>query len=164
MEQGTIVKINAIQKSHHLGDLDLYKDGKHFRVNNKNQTVLVDPVLIDPALRIMTAQQLIGFQKHGYVQIGQCNDGSYTLRAKVRGDGGGVWGAALGFWVGKTAVYLVGHGTIAVIAGAVGLVSGPAGLVVGQALESTFAAPIEAASNVVACGTAIATGTATGPV
>lgn len=73
-------------------------------------------------------------------------------------------GASVGFFSGKAAVHVVGHGTIALISGTIGLFCPPVGTAVGIALEGVLAVPIEVASNTVGVATGIALGTATGPV
>lgn len=72
----------------------------------------------------------------------------------------GLKGASSGFWLGKFAVNFVGHGTMAIIAAC----TGPAAPVTMAALEATFLAPLEAASNLGGLAVGMTLAVATGPV
>lgn len=156
---------SSISAPNNLGNVFLMHVNNNYFVIHNGTKHAVQNAWVDPNLRNLNTLQVASYLKKGnLINISQANDGSFSLQGHVRVRGGGAGGATVGFWGGKLAVYAVGHGAIALIAGGVGLVSGPAGYVVGQALESTFAAPIEILSNTVAVGTSIALATITGPV
>lgn len=123
------------------------------------------PQDLDSSLRKMNAKIFSKFLENGgYVQINK-NKNNYKVTSHLRLRGGGVGGATAGFWTGKFAVHLAFHGSVAVVAGAASIIGTPAaGIAVAAALESTFGGPVEVASNIVGTASAIAAGTATGPV
>ena len=109
----------------------------------------------------MNSGQLEKFQKTaGYLVAKRLSNGEYKLNAHVNGDGGGLFGADVGFFAGKLAVHFIAHSAI-LIAGAC---TGPAAPATIASLELTFMPFIESTSNVVGIGSAIVVGTATGPV
>lgn len=161
---------NALEKSpsllvpHKLGHVKvMHSDNDGFTVLGNGRISSVQNCFMDKELRNINKEQLIKFSEVGYLSLDQMSDGNYTLKHHIRLNGGGVIGANVGFWGGKALVYAVGHGTITAISGTVGFFCPPAGPVVHSTLEYTFAAPIEAASNVVAVAGALTLGTLTGP-
>lgn len=117
---------------------------------------------LDQSLRNISSDNIKRFlsELDGFVRVQKDETGDFHLESFMRLRGGGIFGANAGFYIGKFAVYFVAHGTIAIISAC----TGPAAGVTYAALEGTFAAPIEAASNVVGLGTGIAAAAATGPV
>jgi hypothetical protein len=159
--QNEMTQVDSVVAPKALGEIALYHSNKNgFIIKRNNEEHPINNAWLDPDLRTFKKDQLESFQKVGYFQVKQLDNGEFKLLAHVRGNGGGVGGATAGFWVGRTAVYLVAYGTIYAIAAA----SGPAAPAVGAALTAAWGPGIEAASNVVACGTAIAGATITGPV
>jgi len=87
-------------------------------------------------------------------------DGEFSLQAKGRVNGGGPIGAAIGVFLGKAAVSVVGHGSLLLISG----LTGPAAPYTFFALEACLGHQIEIASMAGAVAGGIALGVATGPV
>jgi hypothetical protein len=143
-----------------LGDLELYRGKKGFYVHKNDQKYHVKKYFTDPIVRDMSKKQLVSFLKQGYLSVNRMDDGEYLLKAKMRLNGGGPIGAAIGVFLGKAAVSIVGHGAIQIV----GILSGPAYFPVVIALESCLGAQIEAASLAGAVAGGIALGVATGPV
>jgi hypothetical protein len=144
-----------------LGSLELYHhDKKGFVVRQDDKKYIVKKYFTDSMVRDITKKQLKSFLEAGYFSINQMEDGQFSLKAKGRVNGGGALGAAIGAFLGKAAVSVVGHGAIQIVA----LCTGPAYLPTVFALESCFGAQIEAASIQGAIAGGIALGVATGPV
>jgi len=143
-----------------LGNLDLYHSKKGFYVREDDKKHTIKKYYTDPVVRNMTKTELKSFLTAGYLSINQMNDGEYSLKANGRLVGGGALGASIGAFLGKAAVYVVGHGAIQIVA----ILTGPAYPVTVLALEGCFAVPIEAASMAGAIAGGIALGVATGPV
>ncbi|HEX2977886.1 MAG TPA: hypothetical protein VHO47_02090 [Candidatus Babeliales bacterium] len=159
MNQQQTIKLSLLA-SHKLGAVQLEKDDKGFHILQNGKKTPVNSYDVDPLLRKMNCDQLKAFQKHGYVTGKKLSNGEYTIKAHVRGKGGGIGGASAGFYLGKFSVYFVGHGAILIAAAC----TGPAFPVTFKALELTLSPAIEAASNTVAIGCGVIGGTATGPV
>lgn len=143
-----------------LGDLDLYHGKKGFYIRHDDKKHIVQKYFTDKMVRNMDKKQLQAFLVTGKLAINQMDDGEYSLKAKLPLNGGGVFGASVGAFLGKAAVYVVGHGAIQIVA----LCTGPAYPVTLLALEGCFAVSIEAASMAGAVAGGIALGVATGPV
>jgi hypothetical protein len=158
MEDSSIIKINAIQKSHRLGDVSLYKDREGFHIVHQNKISTANPALIDPILNKMTPKQLINFQKHGYIDITQTNDGSYALRAKVRGNGGGPATANFFYWLTKSVAY---GGIIAATGTAMVATGGAAAAAVGVGTVTGSMAGGAAGGAAIAYASGTVTGLAT---
>jgi hypothetical protein len=133
-------------------------------VDDAGQVHHIQRAHVDPLLRIMTCEQLQEASEFIAVNPVMMDNGEYYLHAHVRGNGGGAVGASVGFWVGKSLVYV---GTIGVL-NMVGLVATPAtgGLsaVATGTAGAVIAAPVEIASNSVGIGFAVLFGTLTGPI
>ncbi len=150
-----------------LGTISLHHDESGFKVvKNATQIIPVQSAYMDKELRGISNDKLKKMIKMGvYLAVNQSCDGEeYLLKLKGRLKGGGAWGATIGFFAGKMAVSVVGHGAIALVSAGVGIFCPPVGVAVGIALESALAVPIESASVVVGCGTAIGLAVATGPI
>jgi hypothetical protein len=110
--------------------------------------------------RKMDLKNMVKYSIFNKFRIEQNSNGDYIVRPVIELKGGGIGGANVGFFAGKFAVHFVAHSVIAVVSLATGPAAGPTAL----SLEATFMPWIESTSNIVACGTAILVGTATGPV
>lgn len=161
MEESSFIKIkpSSLMASQSLGNIEVFHDHDGFHVMKDNECHDVKNYFVDPLLRKANKKTLKKFQKVGYLSVKQMSDGEFSLSAKTRGLGGGVGGATAGFWFGKALVYTVVYGGLYVVTLPIGSAANP----VVSALAISLAAPIEAASNVVAVGTAIVGGTLTGP-
>ena len=143
-----------------FGEMMLYHSDKGFRIYQNDKKYKIDKLFTDARVRNASREELHSFLKNGYLVINRTNTGEFTLRANERLVGGGVIGAAIGAFLGKAAVSVVGHGTILII----GALTGPAAPVTIIALESVFGAAIESASMAGAVAGGVALGVATGPV
>ena len=156
-----VIDHRSVHMPHSLQDAQLYHSkNKGFVVIQHAKKHVIDPMLMDKTSRNMDQQGLKNFLVRGYFAVNQTNDGSFTLRALPREEGGGVLGAVIGAFVGKMAVSVVGHGTLLIIAG----LTGPAAPATYLALESAFGAQIELASVKGAIAGGMIGGVATGPV
>ena len=140
----------------------IIRDENGFRVFDGQQEQAVKPHFVDPLLKRMSPEQLKIFVEQGNrIRAIRLSNGEHRLLAMIPGKGGGLFGASLGFWIGKGTIEVLGHGTIAVISFCAGPIAGPG---VAAGLEATFAPVIEATSNAVGLGLGLAGGVATGPV
>lgn len=152
--------IKQIFVPNHLGLLELYHGKNGFYVRQDDKKYEVKKYFTDPLVRDVSEKQLKNFLKNGYISLNQMNDGEFSLKAKGRVNGGGALGASIGAFLGKAAVYVVGHGAIQLIS----ICTGPAYPVTLLALTGCFAIPIETASMAGAVAGGIILGVATGPV
>ncbi|HSC25229.1 MAG TPA: hypothetical protein VLB80_03385 [Candidatus Babeliales bacterium] len=144
-----------------LGDVKIYHNQKDFYVKNNHIKYPIKSCFVDKEVRKIDKEQLKEFLANGgYLSLNERSDGSYSLNANKRLPGGGVLGASIGAFLGKAAVYVVGHGAIQIV----GVLTGPLYPVTVLALEGCLAVPIEAASMAGAVAGGIALGVATGPV
>lgn len=143
-------------------DLKVLHLTNQFLVSEGDRLTLVKDHNIDTSIRNISSINLKRFlaEYDGYVRIQKDDEGDFHLESFCRLKGGGILGANVGWYVGKFAVYGVSYGALGLVAAC----TGPGFKVVFPALIKTFAAPIEYASNVAACGTAIASAAATGAV
>ncbi len=170
MEELSSGKLTQIKKSslfatHDVGEIDLFHNDKGFHVVHNDEVHSIDKLSVDPVLRTLKHKQLKKFQKIGYIQVKKNNHNEFSLVSKVRGNGGGAGGATAGFWAGKWVTHAVAQTVYALAATGTTIVTGgnlAAGAVVWASLQSTFALPVEAASNVIGCAAGIAGGAATG--
>ena len=147
-----------------MGPVSVIHANDRFNVIQGGKIHEVQPAWVDKELRGMTAEQVAKYIKHGnMLKVQKADNGEFSIRAHNRVRGGGVGGATIGAFLGKAAVSVVGHGTIAIIAGTVGLFNPPAGWAVAAALESTCGPAIEAASIKGAIAGGILGGVASGP-
>lgn len=135
---------------HHDGNFHLIQEGKHSKIPFENVKGFKEK---------LTPVQFKAFLKNGgYLWLSKNDQDDYFVEAKVRGLGGGVGGANVGFYTGKFLTHFVGHGAIQLAA----ICTGPAYWATVVSLEATFGPTIEATSNVVGLGTGILGGVATG--
>ncbi len=154
------IKDSSIFSPKELGLVSLTHDDSGFYVMHNGVKRSVKSHNVDKDLRNRPSNKIEKFLEHGYISVNKMSDGDFTLNSKIRGNGGGYFGAVAGCYIGKFAVHFVGHGTIAIVS----MATGPAALVTAASLEATFLPWIEATSNVAAIGVGVALGTATGPV
>ena len=105
------------------------------------------------------------FSPDSRVFLSKNSEDEYVIHFSPLLKGGGGGGAVLGFWVGKIAVYTVGHGFIVVSSVAAGVATlNPATTAAAFVqLELALGAEIEAASQVGAMAVGILGGVASGP-
>lgn len=160
---GMQVSTQAVEQEKAQMIIDISDEG--LKISNGELICFVKKHWIDPQIRNMSNEQLEAFIQHNnYIAIKKMSNGEWIARAFVRGNGGGVIGAQVGFWGAKGAVHAIGHGSIWLIAGGVGMINPFAGAATGYFLEGTLGWAIEGASNIAGISAGIALATATGPV
>jgi len=156
---------SKVHVSHQQGQVDLFHGLKDFFVKKEGKVSKVERYFVDKKIRKINTEKLKGFLRHNYLTVNQMSDGEYSVKAHVRGLGGGLAGASVGAQVGKGAAYvffIVGAG---IVTSPVELVGGPgAHTVAAAALLATYSVPIEAATNVVAVAGGLLGAIFTGPV
>ena len=164
METAIQIKPSSLFSRTDVGEFELYHSDNGFTILQDGKEFAIEQHAMDPVLRKMNTKQVEKFQNRGYIQVKKNDQNQFSLTSQVRARGGGLGGAYTGLWLGKLAVHAVAQTTYAIAAGLTFLVCPPAAPVVYYSLQSTFAIPVETASNVVACAAGIAGGAATGPV
>lgn len=154
------IEPSSVFVPHQLGSVELYHGKKGFSVRQDDKKYHIKKYFTDPIIRNVNKEQLKAFLKAGYLSLNQMDDGEFSLKAKMRLNGGGPIGAAIGVFLGKAAVSVIGHGAILVISG----LTGPAAPYTFFALEACLAPVIESTSMAGAVAGGIALGVATGPV
>lgn len=148
--------LDGLKLSHSQGQFNVSHAGEHKLVHNYN---------VDKEIRGVDAAKLKALLNQGYIAVNQSTNGDYKLQYNGRLQGGGIWGATIGFWAGKIATHAVVQAGILAVSGVATLVGGPVtGGWVLSTLESSLWVPTEIASNKVAIATGIAGGVVTGPV
>lgn len=153
----------AVFASHKLSGVDLFHAKDGFHVAKNNQLKKIEPCFIDKSLRVLTEKQIRGFQKHGYFELNELSDGNYSLKARVRGQGGGPLTGSFLYWITKATAY----GGIAAAGGsAVFATGGAAAAALGGGSAATFvggaaAAGIGYGASGTALGAAMTSGGAT---
>ena len=163
LSQAQGVEVPALKPSH-LKALMLVHEDRSFKVVADGKIEEVPACWVDKDVRSVSTERLSKMLGHGYLSVNQMSNGEFSVKANVRGEGGGVGGAAAGAWFGKALVSVVCHGSIAAVSTVIGIVATPAaGVAFGIAAESTLGASIEAASLAGAVGFGILGGVASGP-
>lgn len=140
--------------------INVLHDKEGFMVADDSMITRVNTYDVAPMLRNMDPEKAAKVLSATKLKVTKLSNGEFLIDPHGELNGGGTVGAAIGFWVGKGTVYILGHGAII----AAGIGSGPWGFTATVAsLEAQFAAPIEAASNQVALAAGLALGVATGP-
>jgi len=138
---------------------------KGFAVLKDGKIDNVGPEAVDSTLRKMDFQQRNMFLlKNGNISVDQDESGQFHLKFAPKLNGGGVWGARIGAFLGKAIVSIVGHGVIAIITKVASRRGDAAAVATGVGLESTMGAAIEAASMKGAIIGGIIGGIITGPL
>jgi len=153
-----------IMAPHTLGAIKLMHQDDVFYVESEGSQHMVPKHQMDPELRKITKKQLEKFLDNGYLSVGKNSANEYTLKAKVRGLGGGPMGASAGVVVGAAAVQLAYHGALGALYAGLSCVITPIGAtaVVGTVRWATTPAAL-LATKTVALASGIALGVATGP-
>lgn len=142
-------------------DSAVYHDeDANFFVQQGKTIFSLEKAFIGKELREIPKTALASYLAQSYMTLNQCHDGKFSLQSAGRLPGGGAFGAAVGVIAGKTAVHVIGHGAIYLIAAA----TGPAAPATGIALEVWFGPAIEATSIYVAGVAGITLAVASGPV
>lgn len=85
----TKIPKKAVFASHKLGDIELYHGQDGFMVHKDGEYRKVKSCFVDKPLRNIKKKQLDVLSKIGYIKVGKYDDGEYSLKANVRGPGGG---------------------------------------------------------------------------
>ncbi|KIX85660.1 hypothetical protein KG892_01300 [Vermiphilus pyriformis] len=147
-----------------LGNIRVRYNGINYSVINNEKEVQVPMYSVDALLRKMKPEHLKKFITCGYIKVKRFEDGCYALESRIRGEGGGILGANVGFWTGKFITHLVAQTGIAIATTGVAIVCPPAATPFFYAAQATIAPAVEAASNVVGLGIGIVGAATTGPV
>jgi len=144
-------------------------DGKSFLVRRLSLEHLLSRDINKESIVIINEQETKEIEKalapSGCIEVKKTDEGQYLVKFHGFLNGGGGGGAVLGAWIGKIAVYTVGHGFIAGTSLAVGLstMNPAAAAMTFTQLEASLGAEIEAASQVGAMAGGILCGVASGP-
>jgi hypothetical protein len=161
LQQLALINPTCVQKSHTIKNAQLFTHGENFVVAQDNKLSLIKNHDIDPLLKKFGSKNLDRFLKHGYLELNQCTNGDYTLKANVRGVGGGPLTGSFLYWLTKTVCY---GGAAAAIGGTVAATGGAAAAV-GTAVAGSAGAAVGggavAATTYVASGSALGVATAT---
>lgn len=97
-----------------LGKLGLSHDGSRFNVTKDGERVTIPSHWTDKNMRNISQERLAKFLEKGYLSVNQMDNGEYTLKANVRGNGGGPilgqvlgWGVRIGSWSACAALTVV---------------------------------------------------------
>jgi len=158
----------SVRVPERLGELDLYHSKKGFYVRQDDTKHIIKKCFTDPILRDVTKTQLKSFLTAGYLTINQMDSGEYSVRAKMRLNGGGPILGTIAYWVTKslcygTAVAAVGTVTVAT-GGALGAAVGGAAAVGGTVVTGTAitTTAIGTTAGVITGGAVTATAVTTG--
>lgn len=146
---------------HNLGRISLSHNKKGFKVLEENGSKhKVKNHNIDGILHKMDSGELTKFLAHGYLALNKNDAGEYSIKAKVRGNGGGPITANVLYWVTKT----VGYGTVAAAAGSATMAAIPVATAAlgGSAVATMAVNGAATGAYIVATGTAAGAGMATG--
>lgn len=150
-----------------LTDAKVYKSvtTNDFYVIHENKKHTVKKHWNSSLLYKMNDTQLKEFLVNGYITVNKMSNNEFTLKAKVRGLGGGVGGATAGVFAGATIVQSAYWGLTGGIGLAATAIGGPitASAVVGVWCYWT-AVPLAIATKTAAVAGGIAGAVATGPV
>lgn len=143
-----------------LGDVKVFHENDNFYIGSHGTYEKVQRYNLDKELREMRQDQLIKFLGAGYLAINQSDNGEYSIKAKVRGLGGGPVTASVLYWLTKSVCYggaavAVGTATVAT-GGAVATALG------GGAVVTAATGGAVAATGVVVSGTAAGAAMGTG--
>lgn len=93
-----------------LAALRLIHENKSFRVMDAGKSQEVPACWVDKEVRSVSTERLAKMLGHGYLSVNQMSNGEFSVKANVRGEGGGL---VLGM-AAKWGVRVVGHGGLAV--------------------------------------------------
>jgi hypothetical protein len=146
---------------HDIAPTEFYRQNKNYIAVRADKAQKLESHQVDSLLRSMDNDQLEKFlgSGAGYISVHENNGGEISLKAHVRGLGGGPAGATAGVIVGKFLTYGICYGGIYVAS----LVAGPGSSVVALAAGKTASPFIELLSNKVAISCGILGAILTGP-
>lgn len=143
-----------------LGSVELFHNGDEFQVVSNDEVHSVKRYWVDPLLRNVREKQLKAFLDNGYVSLDQMSDGEYTIKAKVRGLGGGpVTG-----WIFYVATKGICYGTAAAAAGSAVALTGGAIAAAGGLVAAGASTGVIAAAGTATASSMLVTGAATGTI
>lgn len=139
----------------------LFHDGDNFMVQHMGRTHEVARHDVHRDIRNRDLSTLVAMQRTGYFDVRPSLDGQqYSVEFQQRMNGGGAFGAWLGFWAGHVFVTAPSYAVIGVISAC----TGPAAPATFATL-SVYATPaIMATANAVGLATGLVGAVATGPV
>ena len=83
------VQENSTFVPQHLGKVRVTHDEQGFHVIKDDTKYDVKKYFVDSSVRDLTSEQLSKFLKVGYLSVGKIEDQDFSLKAHVRGPGGG---------------------------------------------------------------------------
>ncbi len=104
-----VYEISAM-KTHDLKELRLLHSNNSFAVLNHGKVEAVNPAWVDKDVRSVSTERLAKMLGHGYLSVNKMSNGEFSVKASVRGEGGGPILGQVGFW----GVRVLGHGGLAV--------------------------------------------------
>lgn len=159
-------RIKELRAPSKLGDIDLRHDDNGLYIMKDGEAQLIERHQCNKLLRELIASKKIKeFQKVGHIEVNELDNEELIVRANVNGlKGGGLVGTWAGCVAGKFVVHFVAQVGIGIATAGVAVVCPPAAPAFFYAAEAAVTPTVEAVSNVVAIGTGILGGVATGPV
>jgi hypothetical protein len=155
-----IIHDQFVRVPERLGSLKVSHDEDTFYIWQSRERHYVNLFDIDPILRKPSQEKFQEFFKRNYIEVNQCDDGSYIIRAKVRTLGGGPILASLFYWGTKTLCYGTAAAAVGTgLATATPIIVGAATAVAGSTGGAAAGAAIGVASTSVAGTTAAAMAT-----
>ena len=97
-------------RSSKLAALRLIHENKSFRVMDNDGTQEVPACWVDKEVRSVSSERLARMLGHGYLSVNKMSNGEFSVKASVRGEGGGPILGQIGLW----GVRALGHGGLAV--------------------------------------------------
>jgi hypothetical protein len=143
-----------VMKPSHLAALRLMHENGKFSVVQEGKSEVIPSHDVSKSIRSISSEKLAKFlAKAGYLSLHQYNNGEYSVREHVRGEGGGlglawafycatkigIYGAIAGAVAGTTAAVVASGGTAAPLLGAAGSTLGTAvGGIAGASTAATL--------------------------
>lgn len=155
------VSVRAMEESS-LQKLAILHNENGYSIVTPDKIVPVHSYDVDKEIRNISSENLAKLlAADTYLKVDKMSDvEEYTIKLMGRVRGGGVAGAAIGFWVGRVGTYAV-FGTGILIASAL---TGPAAPATFYALAGSLAPVVASTAEVVALGGGMVGAVATGPV
>ncbi len=159
----------AAMKTHDLKELRLLHSNNSFAVLDHGKVEAVNPCWVDKEVRSVSTERLAKMLGHGYLSVNKMSNGEFSVKASVRGEGGGPATGMAVYWGVKSVLYgLIGGAAVATAvgtgAGIVVAVGGPAALAGAGVVAGKVAvgAPVAIAAKTVIVAAGVAGNVATG--
>lgn len=100
-----VLRDSSVFVPQHLGKILVTHGAKGFNVSHDGTTYEVKKYLTERSLRTITNAQLKAFLAKGYLAVNKMDNGDFTLKAHVRGPGGGILTGLAFSWIVRLAGY-----------------------------------------------------------